>query len=65
MRFTDDIKLFAIIIGGFEKATVSPKPFNIIKMILYAFVFMCLFYLFIRYTYQKFVDFKKVVNNEW
>ena len=65
LPFTDDIKLFATINGGFEAATISPEPFNIIKMLLYTSVFLCLSCLLIGYSYQTVVDCKKTLNDEW
>lgn len=65
VRFTDDVKLFATINGGFEKATIAIEIFNVIKMILYGIVFILLCYLFIKYTYRTFVDCKKTINHDW
>lgn len=61
----DDLKLFGTINGGFEEATISPAPFNIIKMLLYTIVFLCLLFLLVGYTYQTVIDCKKTINDEW
>lgn len=62
---TDDEQLFATVGGGFKDATVSLESFNVIKLCLYAIIFICLFSLFIGYGHQTVVDCKKTANSEW